>query len=290
MNQKIDPRSSWKRKTHQIIFEADTPAGRAFDIGLLIAIVFSVALVMLESIESFRRPPTGAYLNAAEWFFTILFTIEYALRLICVRKPHEYAFSFFGIVDLAAIVPTYLAGAIILLAPEGHLALESLVVIRALRLLRIFRILKLARFLSEARAMRLALWRSRAKVVVFLTTVLIVVVIMGAALYLIEGPDHGFDSIPESMYWAIVTMTTVGYGDIAPVTAGGRLIAAFLMLMGYGIIAVPTGIVSAELVRADRPKKVSTHSCPSCSKEGHDIDAVHCKFCGVRLEESPASS
>ena len=208
-----------------------------------------------------------------EWLFTVTFTIEYLLRLYCVRRPLRYALSFFGLVDLIAVIPTYLS-----LLVTGT---QSLLVIRTLRLLRIFRVLKLAKYLGEAHVLLAALRASRAKITVFLVAVLSIVVIMGSTMYLVEGEEHGFTSIPTSMYWAVVTMTTVGYGDITPTTVLGRTLSAMLMILGYGIIAVPTGIVSAELVRA--PKTVSTQACPSCSAEGHDHDATHCKYCGTSL-------
>jgi voltage-gated potassium channel len=264
----------WRTRLHEIIFEADTPAGKAFDIALLIAIVLSVLSVSLETVESIDARH-HMLLESAEWFFTILFTIEYLLRLICVRRPRRYAFSFFGIVDFLAIVPTYLA-----FIPGAH----SFLIIRSLRLLRIFRVLKLARFLTEASALRHAIWASRAKVTVFLASVLIVVMIVGAAMHLIEGrhPESGFTSIPQSMYWAIVTMTTVGYGDVSPETPLGEFLAAVLMILGYSFIIVPTGIVSAELAAA-AVLPVSTQACPDCSREGHAADAKHCKFCGAKL-------
>ncbi len=264
---------SLRARLHEIIFEADTPAGKAFDVALLVCIVLSVLSVMLESVDEIDVRH-HAILAAAEWFFTILFTIEYVLRLACVGRPLRYAGSFFGIVDLLAIVPTYLS----VFVPGS----QSFLVLRVLRLLRVFRIFKLARFLSEASALRSAIWASRRKVIVFLATVLIVVVIMGSAMHLIEGRDAGFDSIPQSMYWAIVTMTTVGYGDAAPVTALGKAVAAMVMVLGYSFIIVPTGIITAELAHGGG-RAVSTQACPDCSREGHDPDARHCKFCGSSL-------
>ncbi len=267
--------TGWRGRLHEIIFEADTPIGKWFDIMLLVAILLSVLIVMLDSVESIR----AAYhteLIVAEWCFTILFTIEYVLRIICVQKPLRYVFSFFGIVDLLAIIPTYL-----LLFPMFKHS-HSLAVIRALRLLRIFRVFKLARYLSEASALRRALWVSRAKIIVFLTSVLIVVVIMGSMMYLVEGKEHGFDSIPHSMYWAIVTMTTVGYGDIRPETPVGMFIASIIMILGYSFIIIPTGIISAELARPSR-KPLTTQNCAHCLRDGHDHDASHCKFCGESL-------
>jgi voltage-gated potassium channel len=267
------PRAAWRQRLHTIVFEADTPAGRAFDVVLVVAILAAVLCVMFETVRGLS-PAVHRWLWYAEWAFTILFTIEYGARLVSVGRPLRYATSFFGLVDLLAILPTYLS----LLFPGS----QTLLVIRALRLLRIFRVLKLGRYLSEAAALRGALVQSRAKITVFLATVLVAVAILGTAVYLVEGPAHGFTSIPISMYWAIVTMTTVGYGDISPKTPLGQLLASLLMVLGYSLIIVPTGIVSAELSsRAQRP--VSTQACPECSREGHDADARHCKFCGARL-------
>jgi voltage-gated potassium channel len=270
------PLSPTRAKLHEIIFEADTPAGKLFDVILLIAIVLSVLAAMLESVGEvqirYRK-----FLYGLEWFFTILFTIEYLFRLGCVLRPLKYATSFFGIVDLLAIVPTYLS-----LIIAGT---QSLLVIRVLRLLRIFRVFKLARYLIEAKLLVDALKASRHKIIVFLLTVLSVVIITGAFMYLIEGPASGFTSIPRSVYWAIVTMTTVGYGDIAPQTFLGQTLAAIVMILGYGIIAVPTGIFSANLIKlyGDKNRQVSTQACPACSAEGHDIDAGFCKHCGTKL-------
>jgi len=263
----------WRETLHEIIFEAETPAGKAFDVGLLLAIILSVLAVLLDSVPELHTK-YGFQFLIVEWFFTGLFTIEYMLRLICVRRPLRYASSFFGVVDFLAIVPTYLS----VLIPGA----QSLLVIRALRLLRVFRVLKLAHFVGEARILRAALHASARKIIVFLGTVLTLVLIIGALMYLIEGERYGFTSIPESIYWAIVTMTTVGYGDIAPATLLGRVLASAVMITGYGIIAVPTGIVTVELARVPR-RPVSTRSCPSCTAEGHDGDAVFCKYCGARL-------
>jgi len=269
---RLAARPRWRARLHEVIFEADTRAGRAFDVGLLVAILVSVGAVMLESVADVRREH-GAVLRAVEWSLTAAFTLEYVLRLVAVDRPARYARSFFGLMDLVAIVPTYLA----LVVPEAH----SLMVIRAVRLLRIFRILKLAQFLGEAQLLVLALQASRRKITVFLGGIVTIVMIVGTLMYVIEGEEHGFTSIPTSMYWAVVTMTTVGYGDIAPRTAVGQLLAALLMILGYGIIAVPTGIVSVELANAGRA--VSRQACPSCGGEGHDIDARHCKYCGAGL-------
>ena len=267
--------TSWRFRLHQIVFEADTPAGKAFDVVLIGAILASVLVVMLDSVADIHAQ-YGTLLLALEWVFTILFTIEYIVRLICVGSPLHYARSFFGIVDLMSVVPTYLS----LVVPGA----QSLLVIRALRLLRIFRVLKLRYHLSEAEVLADALRASRHKIVVFLTVVLSISVVVGAMLYLIEGEESGFTSIPRSMYWAIVTMTTVGYGDIAPRTVPGQIAASGLMILGYAILAVPTGIVSAEFAQATWHKRVSTQACLHCGAEGHDFDASHCKYCGAALE------
>jgi voltage-gated potassium channel len=263
-----------RARLHEIVFEADTAAGKAFDLSVLVCIVASVAAVVLESVASIRQH-YGAELRALEWVFTVLFTIEYVLRLIAVKQPLRYAISFFGLVDLVSVLPNYLS-----LFVTGS---QTLLVVRALRLLRIFRVLKLGSFLGEAQVLMHALRASRAKITVFLGTVLVLTLLMGSLLYLVEGPEHGFSSIPRGVYWAIVTMTTVGYGDLAPKTDLGQLIAACVMIMGYGILAVPTGIVSVELAAATRAKQWTTQACPSCSRGGHDADAKHCKYCGAQL-------
>ncbi len=263
----------WRRHLHEVIFEADTKIGKLFDLVLIVSIVLSVIAVMLDSVQAIQAE-FGAILYAVEWFLTILFTCEYILRLICVGQPIRYATSFYGVVDLLAIIPTYLS----IILPGSR----YLLVIRILRVLRIFRVLKLVQYLGEARILSQALIASRRKIVVFLFTVGTLVVIFGSLMYSIEGVDNGFTSIPRSIYWAIVTMTTVGYGDISPKTNLGQMVAAFIMILGYGIIAVPTGIVTAELARP-RPKEITTQSCPRCSAEGHDADAVYCKYCSGRL-------
>lgn len=261
-----------RRRLHEIIFEADTASGKAFDVALLVTILLSVAAVMLESVEAIDERHHGL-LVAAEWTFTGLFTIEYMIRLSVVRRPTAYARSFFGIVDLLAILPTYLA-----LFFGGA---QSLLVVRAFRLVRVFRVFKLARYVGEAGVLRTALLASGPKIIVFLVAILTLVIVIGSIMHLVEGPvNEGFASIPSSVYWALVTLTTVGYGDVTPQTPQGKALAMMVMVMGYGIIAVPTGIVSAELVRV---KTVSTRSCPDCSAEGHDIDARHCKKCGHEL-------
>jgi voltage-gated potassium channel len=269
-----DPDAPWRKKLHEIIFEADTAAGKAFDVALIVSILLSVVAVMLESVKTIEQS-YGSLLRTLEWLLTILFTIEYILRLLCVTRPLQYATSFFGLVDLLAILPTYLS----LLLPGSH----YLLVIRTLRLLRVFRVLKLVQYVSEAHLLKQALYASRRKIAVFLFTVLTLVIIIGALMYVIEGEAGGFTSIPRSMYWAIVTLTTVGYGDIAPQTGIGQTLAALVMVLGYGIIAVPTGIVTVELSQLYTASALSTQACPACAAEGHDVDAIYCKFCGTRL-------
>ena len=268
------PSPGRRARLHEIIFEADTRAGRAFDLALIWLILLSVATVVLESVRDVRAQ-YGELLYALEWLFTGLFTIEYVLRLFSVRRPLRYATSFFGVVDLLAIIPTYLS----IFLPGS----QYLLVIRILRLLRVFRLLKLSEYVTEADTLRLALRASRRKISVFISAVLLLVVIIGAVMYVIEGEAHGFTSIPLSIYWAIVTLTTVGYGDLSPQTPAGQILASIVMILGYGIIAVPTGIVTVELAQATRRGQVSTQACPSCSAQGHDADAVHCKYCGARL-------
>ncbi len=269
-----DSPGNWRLKLHEIIFEADTPVGRWFDILLILVIVSSVIIVMLDSVSSIQNR-YGSLFYTLEWLFTVLFTVEYLLRLICVGRPMSYATSFYGIIDLLAVIPTYLS----LILPGS----QYLLVIRLLRILRIFRVLKLVQFISEARTLRKALRESRRKITIFLFVVLILVTIFGSFMYLIEGPKNGFTSIPRSMYWAIVTLTTVGYGDISPKTNVGQFIAAMIMLLGYAIIAVPTGIVTVAMKRIESKEEISTQACPQCSAEGHDKDAKHCKYCGARL-------
>lgn len=269
----LKPKHPWKARAHEVIFEADTRAGRLFDVALLLCIVLSVAAVLLESVPSVRQS-YGVWLKTTEWVFTILFTVEYFLRLWCVGRPMAYATSFFGLVDLLAILPNWLS----LLLPGA----QYMLVIRGLRLLRVFRVLKLIQYLTEANHLLRALRASRRKILVFLLAVLTLVLLFGAVIYLIEGEENGFSSIPLSMYWAIVTLTTVGYGDISPQTWLGQAVASLLMILGYGIIAVPTGIVTFEMARTPE-REVSTQACPECAAEGHDPDAVHCKYCGARL-------
>ena len=264
---------TWRQKLFEIIFEADTPAGKWFDIVLIISILLSVVIVMLDSIGSVRGK-YGQLLYAFEWFFTILFTLEYVLRLLCVGRPVKYAVSFFGIIDLLAILPTYMS---LLFFGSRYLS-----VVRVLRVLRIFRVLKLGHHTKEAVVLKKALYAGRRKIFVFIFVVLTLVVIIGALIYVIEGQDNGFTSIPRSIYWAIVTLTTVGYGDISPKTGAGQFLAAIVMILGYSIIAVPTGIVTVELSQAYKDRS-NTQACPGCSAEGHDSDAVYCKFCGTKL-------
>ncbi|MCP4718487.1 MAG: ion transporter [Desulfobacteraceae bacterium] len=269
--------ANWQYKLHEIIFEADTRTGKWFDIFLILAILVSVLAVMLDSVAAINRDH-GRWLLMVEWGFTFLFTLEYLLRLICVKRPLKYATSFLGVVDLMAILPTYLS----LFLPGS----QYLVVIRVLRVLRVFRVLKLVAYLGEATILTKALKASRRKIIVFLITVLTLVVIFGSLMYLIEGGENGFTSIPKSIYWAIVTMTTVGYGDISPQTGMGQALAALIMILGYGIIAVPTGIVTSEMTRAAQ-KRVTTQACPECMAEGHEQDALFCRFCSARLNPSP---
>lgn len=264
--------SALKNRIHEIIFEADDSAGKAFDLILIVCIIISVVTVMLDSVASLRAD-YGTIFFVIEWTFTILFTIEYILRLYCVGKPWKYAFSFFGMVDLLSILPTYLS----LFFPGT----QYLLVIRTLRTIRIWRILKLAQYLHEWDYIRAALAASLRKIVVFLVVVITLVSILGSLMYMIESSDGGFSSIPRSIYWAIVTVTTVGYGDIAPQTNLGQLLAAFAMIIGYAIIAVPTGIVTVELGRARG--NISTQVCPECAREGHDSNARYCKYCGSKL-------
>jgi len=274
-----EPRSggepgSLRDRTYEVIFHTDTRAGRAFDVALILAIAASVSVVMLESVASFRSQH-GPSLRVLEWTFTVLFSVEYVLRLWCVRRPGTYALSFFGVIDLLAVLPTYLS----LLAPGG----QVLAVVRVLRVLRVFRVFKLARYVGEASVLTAALRASRFKISVFLVAVLSIVVIVGSIMYLIEGPSSGFTSIPKGIYWAVVTLTTVGYGDITPVTTLGQAISAIVMIMGYGIIAVPTGIVTAELTVHSRGH-LRKRTCDNCLSVEDDAQASFCRRCGKPLE------
>jgi voltage-gated potassium channel len=258
-----------------IVFESDDSASRAFDVVLLVLIVASVVVALLDSVASYRLA-YGNILIFLEWMFTILFTVEYVLRVWLTRRTKGYVLSFYGIVDLLAVLPTYIS----LLVGGTHF----LTVIRALRLLRVLRILKMGRYLSEANYLGEALWASRRKILIFVSSVLTLVLIMGTIMFLIEGPESGYTSIPMSMYWAIVTLTTVGFGDITPLTNFGKFVASFIMLMGYAIIGLPTGIVTAEL-SAQKYKRRGTKvvSCSTCHADKHDKDAFHCKYCGTKL-------
>ncbi|MES9967561.1 MAG: ion transporter [Sedimenticola sp.] len=269
----IDRRNPLRRRAHEVIFEADTPSGKLFDALLLVTILIAIAAVMLESVEAYRIE-YGTLLTAVEWVVTLLFTVEYALRLWSVRRPLHYAKSFFGIVDLLAILPTYLS-----LIFAGS---QSLMVIRSIRLLRVFRVFKLARYLGEVISLMHALRATRHKITVFLSMVLALALILGTLMYVVEGEAGGFTSIPAGVYWAIVTLTTVGYGDLAPLTLPGQIIASIGMLLGYSMIIIPIGIFAVEVVKR-HGKEPTSHACPNCMREGHDSDAIHCKFCGSPL-------
>ena len=279
---KKEVHSGWRHDLHTVIYEADTLVGRIFDIILVILIVLSVVLVMLESIDDVDSKYHGALLTL-EWIVTIFFTIEYIARIISIKKPLKYIFSFYGIVDLLSTLPLYLSYAV-----AGS---QALLAVRALRLLRIFRILKLVKYLGEASQLNAALKASRTKILVFIYVVVILSIIMGTIMYLIESDEAGFTSIPRSIYWTIVTLTTVGYGDIAPQTNFGQFIATLIMIMGYGIIAVPTGIVTVEFTKFGKSAEnndrsivhTNTQSCPTCSVEGHRDEARHCYNCGDHL-------
>ncbi len=270
------PLKSWQIKLHEIIYEADTPAGKRFDIFLLFVILTSILVVMLESVTPIDQT-YGKILHISEWIITILFSLEYIARIVCVRQPWRYIFSFYGIIDFLSTIPLYLSTFLV--------GSQTLITFRALRLLRVFRILKLGRFIGESNNFIEALKASKAKIAVFLSFVLILCVVLGTLMYLIEGgAGSGFSSIPRSVYWAIVTLTTVGYGDIAPVTALGQSIAAVIMILGYGIIAIPTGIVSSEITKTNRkPVQTNTQACSNCAASKHDDDATYCNKCGFSL-------
>lgn len=293
------PAAGWRRRGYVVIFESDTPAGYAFDVALIWAIVASIVVVILSSVAPLAQR-WGPLLQAAEWAFTLLFTAEYLARLACVDRPLRYARSFYGLIDLLSVAPTYLA----VLVPGLH----ALIDVRVLRLLRVFRIFKLTRYAGEMRFLAAAIAASRAKILVFLGFVLMVVLVAGTLMYVVEGPEHGFTSIPTAMYWAITTMTTVGFGDITPRTDLGRLIASSMMLLGWGVLAVPTGIVTAEMSaqrsadegsgrdsRAARPREVATGDatppprCPACGSVGHSADARYCRCCGQALPAGSAA-
>lgn len=267
------PRSGWRLAVYRVIFESDTRAGRLFDIVLVVCIVASVAVVVLDSVPSLHARHDGAF-DVLEWTFTALFTLEYAARLACTRRPLRYATSVFGVIDLLAVLPTYVG----VFVPDASLLLD----IRVLRLLRVFRIFRLAAYMHESSALGSALVASRRKIFVFLSFVVMVVLIMGTLMYVVEGPQNGFRSIPIAVYWAISTMTTVGFGDIVPKTDIGRAIASVMMLLGWGILAVPTGIVSAEFAAQRMPQRAS-RQCPVCLSDGHSVDARFCADCGAKL-------
>lgn len=271
-NEKLAP---WRESLKRIIFGSESKLGKTFDVILIISIIISVLVVMLGSVNRLQLK-YGEIFFYLEWFFTLLFSVEYCLRLIAVRQPWLYMRSFFGIVDFLSIIPTYL----VFLFPS----IKYMLVIRILRLLRVFRILKLSAYMGEANVLMTALNKSWRKIVVFLYAILTLVVVFGSLMYVVEGSESGFTSIPKSVYWAIVTLTTVGYGDIAPQTPLGQIIAAFIMIMGYGIIAVPTGIYSAELIKSNKSEKIRNNACPNCGETGHDFDADFCKCCGHSLD------
>ena len=275
------PLAGWRQRLYTVVFEADTVAGRRFDQAVIVAILVSVAVVMADSVESLRQR-YGAALTAVEWVFTALFTLEYLARLISVRQPMKYATSFFGVIDFLAVLPTYLA----LFFPGTHLLID----VRVLRLMRVFRIFKLAEYLVEYNSLGRALAASRRKIMVFLSAVLMLVLIMGTVMYVVEGPAHGYTSIPTSIYWAVSTVTTVDFGDIAPKTDLGRFIASIMMLMGWGILAVPTGIVTAEMaaqragMQAPAPRPLTNaKTCRTCYRKNHDVEARFCFQCGAAL-------
>ncbi|MBU79590.1 MAG: ion transporter [Flavobacteriales bacterium] len=268
-------KSFWRHRLHEIIYEADTKTGKAFDITLLFLIIVSVILVALESVESFRLNYSD-FLNISEWIITIVFSIEYILRLMCVKKPFKFIISLYGIIDLLSIIPKYIS---ILFFGTQYLG-----ALRALRLLRVFRILKMTRYIGESNTLMKALIASRAKVGVFIFSVLVICIIFGTLMYMIEPDESGFTSIPEGIYWSIVTLTTVGYGDIAPITPFGQFLAAVIMIMGYGIIAVPTGIVTAELSEKSKISS-NTQACPHCMTSDHPDNAIYCYHCGELLND-----
>jgi len=273
------PKQHWKQRAHEIIFEADTPEGKAFDIGILILIVISVITLMLSTVEGLNTRYANL-INLTEWMVTGLFTLEYLARIIVLKKPSRYIFSFWGVIDLLATIPKYLA---LFFVGANYLS-----VLRALRLVRVFRILDLAPYIGESHNLTAALRASKAKILVFLVAVISLSIVLGTVMYWVEGPQHGFTSIPKSVYWTIVTMTTVGYGDIAPETGTGQLIASIVMILGYGIIAVPTGIVTAEYTQNLKNSKHSTNtqSCPNCLADFHHDDAKYCYSCGEALGDS----
>ncbi|SHM42978.1 voltage-gated potassium channel [Duganella sacchari] len=276
-NQRLGkPDGGWRASLYAVIFESDTPTGRAFDLALIGAILLSVLVVVMASVRPFAAQH-GDWLEAAEWFFTVLFTIEYVARCVCVKRPAVYARSFFGVIDLLSILPNYVS----LFFPGAHVVLG----LRILRLLRIFRILKLTLYIQEYSMLGEALMASRRKIFIFLSVVFLIVFLLGTVMYVVEGPENGYTSIPTAVYWAISTMTTVGFGDLVPKTDTGRTIASFMMLLGWGILAVPTGIISSEITYQRGQPRSSSRACPNCFTTGHDADARFCKGCGTALEQ-----
>lgn len=268
------PDAGFRASLYTIIFEAETRAGRLFDLTLIVAILLSVLVVMLDSVRAVSAK-YGDVLGALEWFFTLMFTAEYLARLYCVRRPLRYATSFFGIIDFVSVLPTYLA----LLLPGAHVLLD----VRILRLLRIFRVLKLTSYVEEYSMLNRALLASRRKILIFLSVVMMIVLLLGTVMYVVEGPGNGYTSIPTSVYWAITAITTVGFGDIVPKTDIGRAISSFMMLLGWGILAVPTGIISSELSVQHGRLRATTRTCHECLSEGHELAAKFCKDCGAPL-------
>lgn len=267
-----------RQKIHDVIYEADTPAGKVFDISLIIVIIISVILVALETVGWINQQYYDI-LNIAEWVITILFTIEYILRIVSVHHPSKYVFSFYGIIDFLAMIPKYIS----LFVVGAHL--ETMMAIRALRILRIFRVLHISRYIGESNFLVRSLLVSRAKIIIFLLFVLIMCILFGTLMYLVEGPEAGFNNIPESIYWCISTISTVGYGDIVPLTGMGKFLASMLMILGYGIIAVPTGIISAEMAQRRKNVDINTTVCAECMNDKHKDNAIYCHECGSHLED-----
>lgn len=266
---------TWKKKLYEIIFESNTPKGKAFDVVLIVYIICSSLVVMLDSVEGIRLV-FGTVFDALEWFFVISFALEYFLRLLCVGNKIKYMRSFFGVIDLLSILPAFIG----FLFP----ATQFLIVVRILRLLRLFRVFKMVRYVEESSVLLKALKASRPKITVFIFTLLFIVTIVGAVMYIVEGPENGFDNIPQSMYWAVITVTTVGYGDISPHTPAGQFIASLLMIMAYGVLAVPTGIITYELTQVVK-KSDQSRVCPHCLTKGHNIEALYCDKCGEKMDE-----
>ncbi|MES2262514.1 MAG: ion transporter [Pseudomonadota bacterium] len=275
------PHGGWRARLYAVIFESDTHAGRLFDLILIGAIVLSVVVVVLASVAPVARD-YGTVLQACEWVFTLLFTLEYLARLLCVRRPLRYARSFFGVIDLLSILPSYIS----LFIPAAHVLLD----VRILRLLRMFRIMKLTLYIEEYGMLGRALMASRRKILIFLSVVMLIVFLLGTVMYVVEGPAHGYTSIPTSVYWAISTVTTVGFGDLVPKTDLGRTISSLMMLLGWGILAVPTGIISSEISHQRGSVQGPPRDCPACGSTGHDARARYCKDCGAALPAPPPSS